>query len=121
MATTVCCGVEYVDTIMLRTAFKLLLALALIIQGSVGAFAHQGAHAAKMPCHHLDENGKPAKMPCCPDGCAADDGCTACVLVFVPPMAAPTLRIVSAPVKDVAAATSFEPLRLIPPTRPPIS
>jgi hypothetical protein len=110
---------------MLRTALKTLLGLVLVLQGTVGAFAHRatGADAhAHAHCPHATEHGKPMKMPCCPDCCVPDDmaGCAACPSVAIAPILSILPQIASAVVEIQALAAVVQSRPTAPPTRPPI-
>jgi len=104
---------------MLRTALKYLLALTLVLQGSIGAVAS--------PRHHCDQNATAGStqhpsphQPCCPQQvCVAN--CDICCLAFI----APVLPIV---VVAVTQAIERSELRVpehgrtdSPPIRPPIA
>jgi hypothetical protein len=109
---------------MLRTALKILLALALIAQGSISAFAQDGmGPAVKMHCHHVDEHGKPTKMPCCPDGCMPDavSACAACAIAFILPALGLPLPVERDVAGAQAAGVMTPTSSPIPPTRPPIA
>jgi hypothetical protein len=110
---------------MLRTALKILLALALIAQGGISAFAQDGmgSAAAKMHCHHPDEHGKQAKMPCCPDGCTPDglSACAACAIAFIPPAPVVLPLVERMPESSQAPGVMAASSSPIPPTRPPIA
>src|SRR6516164_6784705 len=72
-----------VTPVMLRTVLKLMLAIFLIVQGCGLAFGHDG-HSARMHCHHVDEHGKPIRMPCCPHGCpSTGDACSAWAIAMI--------------------------------------
>ena len=109
---------------MLRTALKILLALALIAQGGISAFAQDGMGpaATKMHCHHQDEHGKQTRMPCCPDGCMPDgiSACAACTIAFIMPAPVVLPRPARAPESSQAPDAMPASASSIPPTRPPI-
>jgi hypothetical protein len=106
---------------MLRLALKVFLAFILIAQGSMGALAQHGGQMAKVPCHHVDEHGKPVKMPCCPNGCSCHDGCPALVLVFDAALILPAPNVERLPIDRVEPGIKLEPIHPAPPTKPPIA
>lgn len=103
---------------MLRTALKYLLALILVVQGSVGAFASPRHH-----CEHDATAGSTQQpsphQPCCPQQvCVAN--CDMCCVAFIAP---------GLPIVVVAARHAIERNELrepehtrtdSPPIRPPI-
>ena len=111
---------------MKRIAIHLLLALTLILQGTVGAFA-VSAQTIGHHCGNATPAGHaavmPDKCPCCPDGVMAGcaDACTACGMAFVVPAllyVAQTGHLV--PVR-ANADTSVRVRSNVPPTPPPIA
>lgn len=103
---------------MLRIAFKLLLALCLLLQGSFVAFAADAVHAHERSSQH-DMSGK---MPCCPHRAmsAGDTMCGACGLAFmavdlhVMPRTAP-MHVICDDFAPYILGLAFRPL-----IRPPI-
>jgi hypothetical protein len=110
---------------MLRTALKILLALALIAQGGISAFAQDGMGpaAVKMHCQHPDEHGKQAKVPCCPDGCMPDgiSACAACAMAFILPVPVVVPLVEHTSAGSQALGVMVASSSRIPPTRPPIA
>ena len=104
---------------MLRTALKYLLALTLILQGSVGAFASPRQH-----CDHAASAGSThhpsPHRPCCPQQvCVAN--CDLCGVAFLAPSA---LIVVSAVTQAIVRSELRVPERSridSPPIRPPIA
>ncbi|HEX5124773.1 MAG TPA: hypothetical protein VFV97_16135 [Rhodanobacteraceae bacterium] len=105
-----------------RLALRFLLAVALILQGSVGAAAVYASGVAGHHCHPAASHGDHArKCPCCPggtNGAACDDVCLSVAVLLDVPVA-------------VCTATASSPLpvqRAYPvatevdvPLRPPIA
>ncbi|HEY8010110.1 MAG TPA: hypothetical protein VIE67_03855 [Rudaea sp.] len=112
---------------MKRIAIHLLLALTLILQGTVGAFAAVSAQMIGHHCGHATPAGHaavlPDKCPCCPDGvmggCA--DVCTACGMAFVVPALLRIAKIEHLVPIRVNADASVRVLSNVPPTPPPIA
>jgi hypothetical protein len=107
---------------MLRIALRVLIALALFLQGGVGSTA---AFASTPSGHHcpssMSHDGQAPKCPCCPAksfGMSCADMCmTVAALPSLPASFRPPLTSVSAPI---------EPSRLVvspidTPLRPPIA
>jgi len=109
---------------MLRTALKLLLALALTLQGSAGAIANDAANSvATHHCHHAGAQRTHCDMPCCPD-CCSDDCASVClvaapVFLLAPPLATTHLAAAAFATAYLPAAVAAR--RLIPPLPPPIA
>jgi hypothetical protein len=105
---------------MQRIALKLLLAIALVLQGA-GAFGTAFYHAAC--CGHGEQTAQAHcrhchGAPCKPDCARLCIGCTASALIAVPTYAAIASTVsVAAPVWVRASAYARDAL---PPTRPPI-
>jgi hypothetical protein len=105
---------------MLRTVLKLMLAIFLIVQGCGLAFGHDG-HSARMHCHHVDEHGKPIRMPCCPHGCpSTGDACSAWAIAMIALPLSVLRSVEGGADPPKTAETSLELTRSVPPTRPPI-
>lgn len=112
---------------MKRIAVHLLLALILILQGTVGAFAAVSPQTIGHHCGHAVPTGHaaalPDKCPCCPDGVMSDcaDVCTACGMAFVVPALLGVARTEHPVLIRVNADASVRVLSNVPPTPPPIA
>jgi hypothetical protein len=106
---------------MLRIALRLLIAVALLLQGFVGATAAFAAGPSGHHCHSsMSHGGQVPKCPCCPAksfGTSCADACTTvAALPSLPAAFNPSVTLISPPI---------ERLRLIvaaidTPLRPPI-
>jgi hypothetical protein len=103
---------------LLRVALRALVAIALILQGGIGAaaYASMGNHCT-MAGHH---DGQAPTCPCCPAKSLADCA-DACMIVAALPAGVPAFNVTLAP-----APPSIEQLRRIEgaidtPLRPPIA
>lgn len=113
---------------MLRIALKVLLAVSLLVQGSVGVFAADAARTHAR-CHGMQQqmhasHGAPMKAPCCPPDCDMSGGMAACAACGAALMIAPEFVVAWS---QPAAATNhdsevfFAAGHALPPMRPPIA
>jgi len=103
---------------MLHTALKYLLALALILQGAVGAYASTPRHcngaAAAGSIHHPGPH-----QPCCPQqDCVAS--CDLCGVAFVAPLPPGVVVVVTHEIAPDQFGVTARSRTDLPPIRPPI-
>lgn len=107
---------------MLRIALKILLALSLLMQGSVAAFA-VGSAALHAHSQHGMQHDAHSKTPCCPDCSTPADmaGCPACMamLMTAQPYVVVSIEPVRLQVRD--GTLSLLHGHTLPPMRPPIA
>ena len=112
---------KFYPSAMLRAALRFLIALALILQGSVGAtaaFASGNGHHCNSAVSH---GGQAPKCPCCPAksfGMSCADACVAvAALPTIPATFVFALASTPAPIERVM----FIGAAIDTPTRPPIA
>jgi hypothetical protein len=103
----------------LRVVLRILIAIGLILQGSIGATAAyaSGGHHCAMSSHH---DGQPAKCPCCPAKSLADCA-DLCMTIAAMPDAMPAFGVTLAPAPAQIERARFVGASIDTPLRPPIA
>lgn len=102
----------------LRIVLRLLIAVALILQGGIGAAAYASmGHHCTMAGHH---DGQAPKCPCCPAKSLADCA-DACMTVAALPGDVPVFRVTLPPAPPSIERPRFANGSIDTPLRPPIA
>ena len=107
---------------MLRIALRLLIALALILQGGVGATAAFASGTSGHHCHSsMDHDGQAPKCPCCPAKSFGMSCADACMTVAALPSVPATFHLHVDSISPSIDRTPLVAAAIDMPLRPPIA
>lgn len=107
---------------MLRIALRILVALALILQGGVGATAAFASGPSGHHCHSsVNHDGQAPKCPCCPAKSFGMSCADACMTVAPLPSLPAAFNLSIASISPAIERTPLIVAAVDPPLRPPIA